>query len=45
MSEPSPLVVSLDPGTHFICECGATSNPPYCNGNHLKVRGDSAKPE
>jgi len=41
--QPRPLVVSLQPGRHAICQCGQTGNAPFCDGTHLdeKWRDDA----
>lgn len=30
----STVTVQLNPGTHYLCTCGASSNSPFCNGSH-----------
>ena len=30
----STVTVQLNPGTHYLCICGASSNSPFCNGSH-----------
>lgn len=34
MSGITPLVCELKQGTHWICACGQTRNPPFCDGSH-----------
>lgn len=29
-----PIVVQLEKGTHYICDCGRSLNQPYCDGSH-----------
>ena len=32
----SPHIIELKKGdTVFICRCGLTNNPPYCDGSHV----------
>ena len=43
MSEPNiaqrnPAVLDLEPGTYAWCQCGESSNQPFCDGTH-KVKG------
>jgi CDGSH-type Zn-finger protein len=33
MSQDS-FVLSLPPGTHYICSCGRSQNGPHCDGSH-----------
>ena len=34
-SKGEPHVVSVSKGeTKYICQCGKTSTPPYCDGSH-----------
>lgn len=35
------FVISLEPGTHYLCACGRSQNAPYCNGSH---KGTAFKP-
>ena len=39
MEEPKiaakfPKMVNLEPGTYFWCNCGRSSNQPFCDGSH-----------
>jgi CDGSH-type Zn-finger protein len=30
----NPAKIHLEPGTHFWCACGRSSNQPFCDGSH-----------
>lgn len=30
----SPMVLELQPGTYFWCQCGRSKSQPYCDGSH-----------
>lgn len=34
MQDPQPILEQLKHGKHAICECGQTSNAPFCDGSH-----------
>ena len=34
----SPISAQLGAGEHYICRCGRTGNPPFCNGAHENTR-------
>ena len=29
-----PAVLELEPGTYWWCQCGRSSNQPFCDGSH-----------
>ncbi|MBU2826429.1 CDGSH iron-sulfur domain-containing protein, partial [Acidithiobacillus ferrooxidans] len=31
---PTPYVMSLEPGSHYFCACGRSANLPFCDGTH-----------
>ncbi|TCO80624.1 iron-binding CDGSH zinc finger protein [Plasticicumulans lactativorans] len=36
----SPYILDLEPGSRvFICQCGHTGNPPFCDGTHKRHPG------
>ena len=35
-----PYKVEKDGATVYICGCGLTSNPPYCNGTHKQIQDE-----
>jgi CDGSH-type Zn-finger protein len=34
MMNPTPYVMSLEPGSHYFCACGRSANLPFCDGTH-----------
>ncbi len=34
MSRNEPYVVTLESGTHYICQYGQSKNRPFCDGSH-----------
>jgi len=33
-TQKSPYAVELQPGDHYYCTCGKSTNQPFCNGAH-----------
>ena len=31
---PTPYVMSLEPGSYYFCACGRSANLPFCDGTH-----------
>jgi len=34
MKIKEPYVITLDTGTHYICQCRKSNNRPFCDGSH-----------
>lgn len=34
IADRQPALVQLDAGTHYWCQCGESSNQPFCDGSH-----------
>ena len=34
VSQRSPYVVELEPGTYWWCQCGRSQKQPFCDGAH-----------
>lgn len=34
MSKNQPIMVNLEPGTHYWCSCGKSAKEPFCDGSH-----------
>ncbi|MCZ7585457.1 MAG: CDGSH iron-sulfur domain-containing protein [Deltaproteobacteria bacterium] len=34
IAERSPAVLDLEPGDYMWCQCGRSSNQPFCDGSH-----------
>ncbi len=32
--DTKPLALEMEPGTHWWCSCGKSSNQPFCDGSH-----------
>jgi len=42
-SNKGPFVTDVTAGKYAWCACGATKNPPYCDGSHKEL-GTNIKP-
>lgn len=34
VADKKPMAVDLEPGDHYWCSCGKSSNQPFCDGSH-----------
>ncbi|MFQ5469058.1 MAG: CDGSH iron-sulfur domain-containing protein [Gammaproteobacteria bacterium] len=34
IAQKSPYVLNIEPGTYYWCQCGRSSNQPFCDGSH-----------
>ena len=34
IAQKQPAVLELEPGTYHWCQCGESSNQPFCDGSH-----------
>jgi CDGSH-type Zn-finger protein len=34
IADSLPIVLELEPGTHWWCACGRSQNQPFCDGSH-----------
>lgn len=34
MNRNEPYILTLESGTHYICQCGQSKNRPFCSGSH-----------
>ncbi len=34
VAQKQPAVLELEPGTYHWCQCGESSNQPFCDGSH-----------
>ena len=34
IADKKPMNVQLEPGDHYWCSCGKSSNQPFCDGSH-----------
>jgi len=34
VAQKQPAGLELDPGTYHWCQCGESSNQPFCDGSH-----------
>jgi CDGSH-type Zn-finger protein len=37
IAQKSPFVMTIKPGTYKWCQCGESSNQPFCDGSHKKT--------
>jgi len=37
MNIKEPYVITLETGTHYICQCGQSDNRPLCDGAHKET--------
>ena len=40
IAQKQPAVLELDPGTYHWCQCGESSNQPFCDGSHAGTDAD-----
>jgi CDGSH-type Zn-finger protein len=50
VADTRPVIMTLEPGTYFWCQCGLSSTQPFCDGAHagsgfspLKMEIDAPK--
>jgi CDGSH-type Zn-finger protein len=34
IAQKGPVVMEIDVGTYWWCQCGLSNNQPYCDGSH-----------
>ena len=34
IADKKPVVLSLEPGTYYWCQCGRSKKQPFCDGSH-----------
>jgi CDGSH-type Zn-finger protein len=34
IADTKPVVLELEPGTHYWCACGESAQQPFCDGSH-----------
>ena len=34
IAQRKPVVMTLEPGTHYWCRCGRSQKQPFCDGAH-----------
>ena len=42
IAQRAPCVLTLEAGTYWWCECGRSSNQPWCDGSH---KGTDFRPQ
>jgi CDGSH-type Zn-finger protein len=37
ITQKSPYVLEMQPGSYYYCTCGKSANQPFCDGSHAKL--------
>jgi len=37
ITQKSPYVLEMQPGSYYYCTCGKSANQPFCDGIHAKL--------
>ncbi|MHB8210025.1 MAG: CDGSH iron-sulfur domain-containing protein [Acidithiobacillus sp.] len=40
MMNPTPYVMSLEPGSYYFCACRHSANRPFCDGTHKSLAAE-----